>query len=212
MPIEPVTLRTADGLALEGELSVPGEAWLGVVLAHPHPQFGGSMRSIVTAAMFAALPDAGVACLRFNFRGVGRSEGTHGGGHDERADLVAAMDVLSPITEGLPLVLAGWSFGADTALAVGDERVRGWLAVAPPLRGRAAPNMVAPEDPRPKLVVVPQRDQFRPPESARPLVETWKNTRFDVIPGADHYLVGRTDALMDVSLAWLRETFSPRSV
>lgn len=203
MPIEPVTLSSADGLALEGELSVPERAWSAAVLAHPHPEFGGSMRSIVTAAMFSALPAAGVACLRFNFRGVGRSEGTHGGGRDERADLVAAIDVLSPITEGLPLVLAGWSFGADTALTVGDERLAGWIAVAPPLRAAAVADMVAPADPRPKLVVVPEHDQFRPPESARPVIEEWASTRLEIVPGGDHYLVGRADQLMAVSLSWL---------
>jgi hypothetical protein len=203
MPIEPVTLSSADGLALEGELSVPEQAWSAAVLAHPHPEFGGSMRSIVTAAMFSALPAAGVACLRFNFRGVGRSEGTHGGGRDEPADLVAAIDVLSPITEGLPLVLAGWSFGADTALAVGDERLGGWIAVAPPLRAAAVADMVAPADPRPKLVVVPEHDQFRPPESARPVIEEWTSTQLEIVPGGDHYLVGRADQLMAVSLSWL---------
>jgi alpha/beta superfamily hydrolase len=209
MPIEPVTLSTADGLTLEGELDLPGQAWSAAVLAHPHPQFGGSMRSIVTAAMFGALPEAGVACLRFNFRGVGRSEGTHGGGPDERADLVAAIDVLAPITEGLPLVLAGWSFGADTCLAVGDERVDGWLAVAPPLRGAAVAEMVAPTDPRPTMVVVPEHDQFRPPDSAAPIVEGWKNTRLEIVPGGDHYLVGRADHLMMLSLAWLHQLSPP---
>jgi alpha/beta superfamily hydrolase len=163
------------------------------------------MRSIVTAAMFGALPAAGVACLRFNFRGVGRSEGTHGGGRDERADLVAAIDVLSPITEGLPLVLAGWSFGADTALTVGDGRLAGWLAVAPPLRAAAVADMVAATDPRPKLVVVPEHDQFRPPESARPLIEGWTSTELEIVPGGDHYLVGRADQLMALSLAWIEE-------
>ena len=204
MPIEPVTLSSADGLALEGELSVPEQAWSAAVLAHPHPEFGGSMRSIVTAAMFGALPAAGVACLRFNFRGVGRSEGTHGGGQDERADLVAAIDVLAPITEGLPLVLAGWSFGADTALTVADERLAGWIAVAPPLRAAAVPDMVAAADRRPKLVVAPEHDQFRPPESARPLIEAWTSTQLEIVPGGDHYLVGRADQLMALSVAWLR--------
>jgi hypothetical protein len=168
------------------------------------------MRSIVTAAMFSALPEAGVACLRFNFRGVGGSEGTHGGGQDERADLVAGIDVLAPITEGLPLVLAGWSFGADTSLAVGDERLDGWLAVAPPLRAAALADMVAPTDPRPKLVVVPEHDQFRPPDAAAPIIEGWKNTRLEVVAGGDHYLVGRADQLMVLSLAWL-EQISQRS-
>jgi hypothetical protein len=211
MPIEPVTLSTADGLVLEGELDVPERAWSAAVLAHPHPQFGGSMRSIVTAALFGALPEAGVACLRFNFRGVGGSEGTHGGGQDERADLVAAIDVLAPITEGLPLVLAGWSFGADTSLAVGDERLDGWLAVAPPLRTGAVSDMVAPADARPKLVVVPEHDQFRPPGSAAPILEGWKNTRLEVVAGGDHYLVGRADQLVELSLAWLHQ-LTPRSV
>jgi len=210
MPIEPVTLSTADGLVLEGELSLPDGAWSAAVLAHPHPEFGGSMRSIVTAAMFGALPEAGVACLRFNFRGVGRSEGTHGGGRDERADLVAAIDVLAPITEGLPVVLAGWSFGADTSLAVGDERLDGWLAVAPPLRAAAVAEMVATTDPRPKLVLVPEHDQFRPPDSAAPIVESWKNTRLEIVAGGDHYLVGRADQLMELALAWL-EQISQRS-
>ncbi|TMM18428.1 MAG: alpha/beta hydrolase [Actinobacteria bacterium] len=210
MPIEPVTLSTADGLVLEGEIDLPDRAWSAAVLAHPHPEFGGTMRSIVTAAMFGALPQAGVACLRFNFRGVGGSAGTHGGGQDERADLVAAIDVLAPITEGLPLALAGWSFGADTSLTVADERLDGWLAVAPPLRTAAVADMVAPADPRPKLVIVPEHDQFRPPESAAPILEGWKNTRVEILPGGDHYLVGRADQLMAVSLDWLRE-LSPRS-
>jgi alpha/beta superfamily hydrolase len=140
---------------------------------------------------------------------VGRSEGTHGGGRDERADLVAAIDVLAPITEGLPLVLAGWSFGADTSLTVGDGRLAGWLAVAPPLRRSALAEMVAAADPRPKLVAVPEHDQYRPPGSARPIVGEWTNTRLEVIRGGDHYLVGRADQLMALSLAWL-EQLSPQ--
>jgi hypothetical protein len=111
--------------------------------------------------------------------------------------------VLSPITEGLPLVLAGWSFGADTALAVDDERLAGWLAVAPPLRATAVPDMVAAADRRPKLVVVPEHDQFRPPESARPMIDTWTNTELEIVPGGDHYLVGRAEQLMALSLEWL---------
>src|SRR5436309_8796531 len=132
--LERVTLKTSDGLALEGELAVPDEPWGAAVLAHPHPQYGGSMRSIVIGALFAALPENGVAALRFNFRGVEGSEGSFDDGRGERHDIVAALDVLHPITEALPLVLAGWSFGADTSLDVVDQRVTAWFAVAPPLR------------------------------------------------------------------------------
>jgi len=191
MAIEPVKLTTADGLTLEGELAVPDEAWGAAVLAHPHPQYGGTMRSIVIGALFQALPEAGVAALRFNFRGVGGSEGSYDDGRGERDDVVAAIDVLHEIAEGLPLVLGGWSFGADTSLAVLDQRAAGWFAVAPPLR--RPDEVAAAHDPRPKLVAVPEHDQFRPPESAAPIVERWTNARVEVVKGADHYLVGRTD-------------------
>ena len=69
--IEPRVITTSDGLALEAELSLPETApRAAMVMCHPHPQFGGTMRSIVIGALFEALPRVGVICLRFNFRGV----------------------------------------------------------------------------------------------------------------------------------------------
>ncbi len=179
---------------------MPEPTWAAAVLAHPHPLYGGSMRSIVTGALFEGLSREGVACLRFNFRGVGASEGEHDEGRGERDDIVAALDVLEPITEGLPLALCGWSFGADTALCVGDARVGGWLAVAPPLRDVARPLMVAPNDPRPTLLAVPENDQFNPPARARPTVEGWQATRLVVVEGADHFLVGKTHRAVELAL------------
>ena len=202
MGLERVTLKTADGLALEGELSVPEEAWCAAVLAHPHPQYGGSMRSIVIGALFSALPEHGIAALRFNFRGVEGSEGEFEDGRGERQDIVAAVDVLHPITEGLPLVLSGWSFGADTSLAVVDERLTAWFAVAPPLRRDG--DYPAATDPRPKLVAIPEHDQFRSPSSAKPILSSWTNTDVKVIKGADHFLVGRTDKAVELSLEFAK--------
>jgi alpha/beta superfamily hydrolase len=195
---EPITLQTADGLTLEAELCVPRTAWAAAVLAHPHPLHGGSMRSIVTGALFEGLPQEGVACLRFNFRGVGASQGRHDEGRGERQDVVAGVDALAPITEGLPLALCGWSFGADTALAVGDPRVGGWVGVAPPLRATA--DLVAASDPRPTLLVIAEHDQFNPPGTALPAVEGWVATRTQVVPGADHYFVGKTDQVVSLAL------------
>jgi alpha/beta superfamily hydrolase len=205
MAIEPVTLRTADGLALEGELSVPDDAWAAAVLAHPHPQFGGNMRSIVPGALIEALPPAGVAALRFNFRGVEGSEGSYDEGRGEQLDVVAAIDALSAIAEGLPLVLAGWSFGADTSLAVGDERVAGWAAIAPPLRMVKLDDMVAAHDPRPKLLIVPQNDQYNPPDSAAETIADWVNTRMEVVAGSDHFFIGRVDRVPPLVLGLLEE-------
>lgn len=205
VPIEPVSLRTDDGLHLEAELSVPSEPWAAAVLAHPHPQFGGNMRSIVTGALFEALPAAGVAALRFNFRGVEGSEGSHEGGVGERRDVVAAIDALAPITEGLPLAVSGWSFGADTSLAVGDERISGWAPVAPPLRIVDPAAMVAPTDPRPKGVVLARHDQFRDPDEAASILSGWTATTIEVVEGADHFFVGRTARVAEIVLAWLRK-------
>jgi hypothetical protein len=204
IPIEPIALKTADGLTLEAELSVPDDPWAAAVLLHPHPQFGGNMRSIVPGTLFSSLPAAGVACLRFNFRGVEGSEGTYGEGLAERNDVVAAVDALGGITEGLPLALAGWSFGADTALAVGDPQVAGWFCVAAPLRVVKVDDMVAAHDPRPKLLLVPEHDQYQPPDSAREVVADWVNTALEVIPGADHFLVGRVDRVPPRCLEFLR--------
>ena len=203
MVIEPVRLRTSDGLSLEAELSVPEDPHAAVVLAHPHPQHGGNMRSIVPGALFRALPARGVAALRFNFRGVEGSEGAYDDGNGERHDVVAAIDTLHEVTEGLPLVVAGWSFGADTSLAVDDARLSGWLAIAPPLREAKLPAMVAASDPRPKLLAIAEHDQFRPPASARQVTAGWVNTELQVVSGADHFFVGRTERLVELAAAYL---------
>lgn len=202
--VRPLRLTTADGVDLEAEARVPPDAWAAAVLAHPHPLFGGSMRSIVPSTLFRALPDAGVACLRFNFRGVEGSAGTHGDGVAERLDVVAALGALAGLAPGLPLAAVGWSFGADVSLAVTDGRLSGWCAVAPPLRNHVA-DMGAATDPRPKLLLVPERDQFRPPASAREVVASWVNTRLEVIAGADHFLAGRTDHVASSALAFCRD-------
>jgi alpha/beta superfamily hydrolase len=162
------------------------------------------MRSLVTSELFAALPGRGLTVLRFNFRGVGASEGDYGEGVAERADIVAALDAAADLVDApaaggdrAPLVLAGWSFGADVSLTVDDARLAGWFLVAPPLRVRPLDEMVAAQDPRPKRFVVPERDQFRPPAAVREITAGWVATEVFDVPGADHFLVGRTGIAVD---------------
>ena len=193
-------LDTADNVELEAELRVPDDPRAGAVLAHPHPQYGGDMHSLVPSVLFDALPDAGIAALRFNFRGVGRSTGSYDGGQGEREDVVAALDALATAVPGVPLILAGWSFGGDVCLMVTDERIAAWLAIAAPLRTFPRDEIAAADDPRPKLLVVPERDQFNPPDAARTATADWRNTRIEVLGGADHMCVGRTDRIVELAV------------
>jgi alpha/beta superfamily hydrolase len=197
-------LRTADGETLVAELTVPeDDVTAAAVLLHPHPLNGGNKESSLTGTLFGALPGQGVAVLRFDFRGVGRSTGTHGGGIDEALDAQAAIDALATEVEGVPLILAGWSFGAEVALQVIDERIAGWSLVAPPLAIVPTEALVAAHDPRPKQLLVPEHDQFCPPDRAREATANWTATEHTVIPGADHFLAGRTDSVVASTVAFL---------
>ena len=197
-------VTTSDGLQLEAERARPeGASRASVVLCHPHPQYGGTMRSIVIGALFDALPAAGVTCLRFNFRGVERSTGEHDDGRGELLDVAAGLDHAASVrATDEPLVLAGWSFGADMTLATHDPRLAAWIGIAPPLRFRTDFDRVA-HDARPKLLVLGQHDEFRDPASVVEATETWEATEIDVIAGASHFFVGRTDRVVDAVRAYV---------
>jgi len=196
-------LTTSDGLTLEAEVAVPdGSTRATAVLCHPHPRYGGTMRSIVISALFDALPDTGVACLRFNFRGVERSTGAHDDGRGELLDVRAAIDTAASTAATGPMLLGGWSFGGDMTLATDDPRLAGWLAIAPPLRFGDAFDAVA-ADARPKLLVLGQHDEVRNPASVVAATEGWTETEIEVIPGASHFFVGRTDRVVDAARAFV---------
>ena len=201
-----ITFAAADGVRCEAEHAAatggsPPRA--GMVLCHPHPQFGGTMRSLVISALFGALPDAGVECLRFNFRGVEGSGGDYSGGDAERLDARAAVaDLSRRLPEGVPLLLAGWSFGADIALSCSDPAIAGWFLVACPLRFTREPELVT-SDPRPKYVVLAQHDEYREAEEVAREVAGWQNAQAHVVGGASHFFMGRTDHVIAHAVAFV---------
>ena len=98
--------------ALEGILNDDGQK-AGVVICHPHPLYGGDMNNNVVEAMEEGFLAKGVATLRFNFRGVGGSDGLYGNGAGETEDLLAALQFLRDhVKPDAPIMLAGYSFGA----------------------------------------------------------------------------------------------------
>ncbi len=197
---ELVELHTSDGLRLEAERAEPPAGRptrAAAVLCHPHPQFGGSMRAVVVSPLFAALPDFGVDCLRFNFRGVEGSQGTYGEGKGEHLDAVAAVSAQRAAVPSVPLICCGFSFGADVALSVVDPAVDAWIAIAPPLHF-AVDTAVLAADARPKLVVLAQHDDFRDAAEAGAIAHAWPSTRVEIVGGASHFFVGRTDRVVEL--------------
>jgi hypothetical protein len=192
--IDTLTLETMDGLRLEGDLSVPDRCVGAAIVCHPHPLYGGDRFNPVVEAMFRACVGAGLATIRFDFRGVNNSEGTHGGGVDERMDSFAAVEVAESYAGDGLLLVAGYSFGSLVALDTIHPRIDAWLAVAPPVARSTGLMTAAPasaSDPRPKLLLLPAHDQFSPPDGTREATSDWANATIDVVDMADHFLSGR---------------------
>ncbi len=190
---------------LEAVLMHPdGPPVAAAVVCHAHPLHGGVMHFKPVFRAAKALQSAGLAALRFNFRGVGRSDGTHDHGAGEQEDARAALVELERRFPGLPLVLGGFSFGSTVALRVAarDARVRGVVALGYPLL-RAATRRRSTRCVPPRLFVQGEHDEFGPGEALRALVLPLAPPReIVVVPGADHYFTGRLDALHAAVAGW----------
>jgi len=150
--------------------------------------------------LFQTLPVSDVAVLRFNFRGVSGSDGRHDYGNREQFDVLAAVDEAVDRHPAMPVMLTGWSFGADVALSNPHPAIGSWCAIAPPLRLSAPDAMAAASDARPKVVVVPANDQFSSPEQTLKATAHWVNTTVSVIDDADHFLSHGLDEVLDLTL------------
>lgn len=207
MSIETVTLTTIDGVPIAADIATAAADRPirgGVVLAHPHPLYGGDRFNPVIDALFRALPEHGFHAVRFDFRGAGDSGGDHDDGDSERLDVAAAVDFLAPFSDDIWSI--GYSFGSIVAMNVVEPRVSGWIAVAPPLADGSP--VLAGRDPRPKLLLVPEHDQFCPTSSARERSREWPNTTIDEVAGTDHFLQGRLSSVVENAVGFL-EGFSP---
>jgi len=185
-----------EGLWKEPEGSRKG----GAIFAHPHPLQGGTLHNKVVYRSTKALALAGWETLRFNFRGVGASEGLHDAGRGEMADFRAAMDEVERRT-GLGILAGGFSFGSAVALRAirGDPRVSAYLGVGLP--GASVSIADTPRPSVPALFVVGEKDTFGPPDSLRDFVRD--SGEIVVIPGADHFFAGHLDDLEATIRAFL---------
>ena len=183
----------------------------GVALVlHPHPLGGGTMHNKVVFRAAAALNDAGLIALRFNFRGVGQSTGVHDDGRGEQDDVRAGLDYLSQQYPGQRITLCGFSFGARVGLEVGihDPRVEYLIGIGTPL-DKYDFNFLA-ECRKPLLLVHGERDEYGDVERLRKLAaELEKNTtvRLVVVPGAGHFFDDGLDQLKHAITDWALEHY-----
>jgi hypothetical protein len=203
----------SDGVQLEGLLSIQEASSFrgGVILCHPHPQYGGDMDHPVIATCAEVAFQEGLSALRFNFRGVGESQGSYGEGIAEMQDVKAAGDYFYSRLKGdhLPLILVGYSFGvwAGFPIAIEDERFEGMVAVAPPLEIYDFSFLKGCK--KKKLFIAGNKDLFCP----LALLEKWyqeldEPKSLAVIPGADHFFLFHTQFLIQP----LREFFRKMSL
>jgi alpha/beta superfamily hydrolase len=193
---------------LEAILMHPdGDPVAAAVVCHAHPLQGGIMHFKPVFRAAKALQRQGVAALRFNFRGVGTSEGTHDQGRGEQEDVRAGLDEMEHRFPGRPLVVGGFSFGSTMALRVAgaDPRPRAVFALGFPVGMITDPSYL--DRVRvPRLFVQGAKDDIGPPDRLRPLVERLPEPRrLVIIEGADHFFAGRLDALEQTLAAWAAE-------
>lgn len=193
-----ITLQTADGLALVGELAVPAQrAPVATLLClHPLPTHGGMMDSHVLRKAAYRLPAlADVAVLRFNTRGTsserGTSEGEFGGGESERHDVAAVLEYAEFAELPHPWLL-GWSFGTELALRWGcDPAVEGALLLSPPLHRATDESLdIWARSAKPMLVLVPEWDDYLRPEQACARFARVPQGELVAVDGAQHLWVG----------------------
>ncbi len=207
---EALALRSSDGLTLEAVVDEPDEASGVVVLCHPHPQEGGTMNAPLLLALKDVLITSGRAVLRFNFRGIGSSEGSPGDGTAEVADALGAIAFARDRYPDLPVALIGWSFGASVAIrSVPDAgNLSAVIAIAPPVSGRAGYSVGLPdrfEPDVPVLVIAGANDTTTNPEKQRAWAEL-NQARFIALKGANHFFWAKYDDLAAEVTAFLNET------
>jgi alpha/beta superfamily hydrolase len=170
-----------------------------VVFAHPHPQLGGTMHTKAVFQASKGLTRIGCLVLRFNFRGVGSSEGTFDAGRGEMDDYAAALDAMASRYPDVPLWAAGFSFGSWIALETGaaDPRVEALIGVAPPLtRGYSFERTL--ESTKPKFLIQGDLDELCPLKDLWAFYAKLKEPKEIVtISGASHLFEGRTEELGD---------------
>ncbi|MEM2136129.1 MAG: alpha/beta hydrolase [Candidatus Jordarchaeaceae archaeon] len=199
-------------LTLEGYLELPGGAgpFPACIVCHPHSLYGGEMHNNVVMGVCSHLVKSQIAALRFNFRGVGRSQGEFGEGIGEQEDAIAALEFLLQRDEidAERIALAGYSFGAFVGLAAlnGNDNIKALVGISPPLtlfEFSYLKNCT-----KPKLLIIGDMDQFTPLKVFKEFYEKIPEPKDKrIIEGADHFHWGYENEVGQVVADFLKKTF-----
>ena len=175
--------------SLEGELDIVSGARTAAVLCHPHPQMGGTMHDAVLSAVQAELARLEVTTLKFNYRGVGASDGSYDNGQGETDDVLAAARWIRENADAERLIIAGYSFGGVMALRAAEPANPDALLLVAPAVSMAG-NISRPE--MPALVILAEQDQFVDVNETR----DWFGESHHVVTlDTDHFFFGQHDAI-----------------
>ena len=186
----------AKGMNFEGIVATPddvGSPAPGVVICHPHPLFGGNMDNNVVIALSFSLVEQGFATIRFNFRGVGNSDGEHSKGEKEHEEVLGAFELLKawPGVDGRKLGLVGYSFGTSVILgnAAVQKKAKSIALVSPNIR--ALSDTPLKKAKTPTFIITGSRDKLVEAEGLQDNLDAFaKPPQFEVINGADHFWGG----------------------
>jgi uncharacterized protein len=180
---------------------------LAAVVCHPHPLFGGTMHNKVVYNTAKALDALGIPVLRFNFRGAGLSAGEHDRGHGERDDARAALNFLATEFPGIPVLLAGFSFGAWVGLRVGCEHPRVSHLIGLGIPVNSTDFSFLRQCVKPKLFVHGGNDEFGAVEKVKALVASIPGeNHLVVVEGVDHFFAGKLNELDAAVTNWLTDS------
>jgi len=184
----------------------PDSPSLAAVICHPHPLFGGTMHNKVVYNAAKTLDVLGIPVLRFNFRGAGLSAGEHDKGRGEEGDVQAALDYLAAQFPGIPLLLAGFSFGSLVGLRVGcrDARVSELIGLGIPVNSNDFSFLA--DCPKPKLFLHGANDKFGARKKVEEIISALSGeNRLVVVENADHFFAGHLGEFNTAITTWLTE-------
>jgi len=171
-----------------------------VLICHPHPQYGGNMFNNVVSGVFNKLVSNGISCLRFNFRGVGKSNGIHSDGTGELADVKVCIDFLINEKNHERLIICGYSYGAAIGCSAINysDKVISYISISFPWDFFGSKFKKLSQTNKPKLFIQGNRDSMARYENFEENFNYYKNPKIrKIIDGADHFYWGFEGQIAD---------------